>query len=323
MTMRTLTTLGLLLLCALSVVAGARPAVARGSVHVPAHAEVRASVVRLGEVARIAGFDRETAGRLAAIDLGPSPLVGTGRLLPRAYLTTALREGGLPGGASLKLPERLEVTRRAEVLSGKALTETIERKLRMALGDTVEIATLRVPAVPDIKVPAGSEVDVTVNVGDAADGAATAEILIRDGGALVRSQKLAVKVDAVVEVWTMVEERPRGHVVTAEDLQRVRVPRSRMAVDAIRSPAEVDGGTLKRAVGPGEQLTRRYVEMPPIVSRGDRVTMVARSGGIRITAVGEALGSARQGEPVRVRNIDSLKIISGRAVAAQTVEMEL
>jgi len=321
MTMRTRTTIGLL--CALFVVAGTHPAVARGSVHVPAHAEVRASVVRLGEVARIVGFDREMAGRLAAINLGPSPLVGTGRLLPRAYLATALRDGGLPGGASLKLPDRLEVTRRAEVLSGQTLTETVERKLRSALGDTIEIATLRVPAIPDLKVPAGAEVDVIVDVGDATSGAASAEIVIRDGEALVRSQKLTVKVDGVVEAWTMAEERPRGHVVTAADLLRVSVPRSRKSVDAIRSVAEVDGGTLKRAVEKGELLTRRYVEMPPLVSRGDRVTMVARSGGIRITAVGEALGSARQGEPVRVRNLDSLKIISGRAVAAQTVEMEL
>lgn len=301
----------------------ARPAAARGSVVVSARAEVRSAVVRLGEVARIGGVDRATASRLAAIELGPAPLVGTGRLLPKAFLAAALRDGGVPGDVSLKLPERLEVTRRAETLSGQTLTATVEDKIRAALGETVEIASLRVPSVPDLRVPAGAAVEVRIDVRDAADGAASAEVVIRDGETLVRSQKIAVKVDAVGEVLTAVGELPKGHVVSAEDVQRVRLPRSRIAADAVRSLAEVEGGTLKRPVGPGEPLTRRYVELPPVVSRGDRVTMIARSGGIRITAIGEALGTARQGEPVRVRNIDSLKIISGRAVAAQTVEMEL
>jgi flagella basal body P-ring formation protein FlgA len=296
---------------------------ARGAVSVAARAEVRRSTVRLGEVARIAGFDRAVTARLAEIDLGPAPLVGTGRLLPRAFLVAALRDAGVPADAALKLPERLEVTRASETLSGPGLTAKVEAAVRAALGDTVEIAELRVPNVPDLKVPAGADVSVSAEARGGADGMVSAEIVIRDDGALVRSQKVAVKVDAVESVFTAIGALPRGHVLTTADLQRVRLPRSRVGPDAVRTPNEVDGGTLKRPLEPGEQVSRRYVEMPALVSRGDRVTMVARSGGIRITAIGEALGTARQGEPVRVRNIDSLKIISGRAVAAQTVEMEL
>lgn len=294
-----------------------------GSIAIPGAVEVRSAKVHLGDVARLGGFDRETRTRLAAIDLGPAPLVGTGRLLPRAYLKSALSGVDVPPGTQLRLPERLELTRASEILKGATLSRAVEDALRQALPPGVEVSSVRVPLLSDLRIPAGSTYEITLaRTGDLA-GPVTAEVTFKDDGALVRTQRISLHVDAVGRAYVAAGPLGRGQTLGENEIREVRLPESQIPEDAVRSLADLGGAILRRPLEDGEPLTRRALELPPLVSRGDRVTMIAQSGGIRITAVGEALGSGRRGETVKVRNVDSQKIVSGRVSASQTVSMEL
>ena len=108
---------------------------------------------------------------------------------------------------------------------------------------------------------------------------------------------------------------------TADDLVPLRVPESRVPADAVRDPSLVEGATLRRAMKRGEPLRLAHVLIPPLVQRGDRVRMVAVRGAIRITASGEALAAAARGQTVRVRNLDSQRVVVGRVVGPGAVEM--
>ena len=48
---------------------------------------------------------------------------------------------------------------------------------------------------------------------------------------------------------------------------------------------------------------------------------VAKVGQLRLTAVGEALQDGLAGEMIRVRNVDSNKIVSGRVLECAVVEV--
>lgn len=295
---------------------------AAGSITVSRSVAVRSSQVHLGDVARLTGFDRETRDRLAGIDLGPAPVVGTGRLLPRAFVSAAIKEADVPAGTRVSVPERLELTRASQILSGDALSRAIEDKLRAALPRTLDVAEIRVPLLSDLKVPDGSDFEIKLSgVGGA--GPITAEIVVKDGETLVRSQRVAVRVDTVSTLIVADGELGRGQTIGAGEVRVLRVPESRIPDDAIRNVAELEGAALRRSLKDGEAVTKRSLELLPLIHRGDRVTMVAEGGGIRITATGEALGSGRRGDAVKVRNLDSQKIVSGRVTASQTVSMEL
>jgi flagellar basal body P-ring formation protein FlgA len=62
--------------------------------------------------------------------------------------------------------------------------------------------------------------------------------------------------------------------------------------------------------------------MPPMVKRNDRVSIVAESGSLRITAMGEVRESASRGERVKVVNLGSNKEIFARVVDPKTVQVE-
>jgi hypothetical protein len=61
---------------------------------------------------------------------------------------------------------------------------------------------------------------------------------------------------------------------------------------------------------------------PILVKPRDMVRLVARVGALRVTALGEALQEGRHGETVRVRNVDSSKVVAGRVADAQVVEID-
>jgi flagella basal body P-ring formation protein FlgA len=52
------------------------------------------------------------------------------------------------------------------------------------------------------------------------------------------------------------------------------------------------------------------------------VRLVANIGAVRVTARAEALQDGRAGQAIRVRNVDSNRIVSGRVIDRNLVEIE-
>ncbi|MDI9237406.1 flagellar basal body P-ring formation chaperone FlgA [Lysobacter sp. LF1] len=64
-------------------------------------------------------------------------------------------------------------------------------------------------------------------------------------------------------------------------------------------------------------------EAPPLVQRGDPVTLVSRVGGMEVRMAGRAMGAAAVGATVSVENTGSRRIIRGRLVGPGVVEVQL
>lgn len=52
------------------------------------------------------------------------------------------------------------------------------------------------------------------------------------------------------------------------------------------------------------------------------MTLVAMHGGLEIRATGRALADAALGAPIRVQNVNSLKIVEGRADSSGRVRVD-
>lgn len=302
----------------------ATPAFAVPAIKVGPRAEVSASTVRLGDVAKLRGFTKDARARFANIELGSAPAIGTGKLLPKAFLATRIRDGGVPPGVRLDLPHRLEVSREAEVLRGSEvgarIADAIRREMPHADGD---VAALVVPRVPDLKVPRGADVDISFDKNERFSGPnVTATVVVTDGGARVQTRRVSARLDVFTTAYGVSASARRGHPLDVAELVPLRLARSQVPDDAIRSAEEADRANLRRDVRPGEPIRRAWLEVPPIVKRGDRVRMVARRGRVELSAMGEALGDARRGQTVRVRNLASRKIVSGHVQGANLVVME-
>ena len=131
-----------------------------------------------------------------------------------------------------------------------------------------------------------------------------------------------VKVETLRTVLALKRPLRRGEVIAAEDLEAVRMDTGRLTRDYYTRPAAVVGHTLKRSAAGGTVLTSALVEEPPVIRRGQRVSLVSGATGIAVRAPGEALADARPGQLVRVRNLSSGKIVEGVAQASGSVKVQ-
>jgi flagella basal body P-ring formation protein FlgA len=91
--------------------------------------------------------------------------------------------------------------------------------------------------------------------------------------------------------------------------------------DRIGSLAQLHGLRLRRSIAAGTVLTSDALEPQPVVRRGETVTLVAESAGFEVRESGRALSDAAPGDVVRIQNVNSLKIVEGRADEAGIVRI--
>jgi flagella basal body P-ring formation protein FlgA len=84
----------------------------------------------------------------------------------------------------------------------------------------------------------------------------------------------------------------------------------------------VIGKRTKRAIDPNLPLKLNFLEVPPLVRRGDLVTIVAESDTLKITTQGIVSENGCKGEMVRVINTNSRKDVYARVVDSRTVAVD-
>lgn len=146
--------------------------------------------------------------------------------------------------------------------------------------------------------------------------------ILRSDGRVVRNMTLTVDLEALAPVAVAATDLPRGAILEAEDLTMVT-----MDLSGLRSPCldggEMIGKKLRRPVRMGSPLMRSGVETPPLVKRGDLVTITASKGALTVTARGQAQENGAEDDTIRVKNIASKKEILCRVTAPSSVEVEL
>ena len=131
-----------------------------------------------------------------------------------------------------------------------------------------------------------------------------------------------VTVEAEVIVLVASRALPRGVRPGPTDLIQVTRMLQGFSNSYINDLSEIEGFHLARPLAPGTPLERAMLAVDPVVRRGESVTLVAMHGGLEIRATGRALADAAPGAPVRVQNVNSLKIVEGRADSSGRVRVD-
>jgi len=85
--------------------------------------------------------------------------------------------------------------------------------------------------------------------------------------------------------------------------------------------ADLVGQRLTRPLQAGDVILTSYVKRPPMIKRGDLVSIILDMGGIHIRAEGKALRTAARGERLQVQNLRSKEIIQAVAESAGMVRV--
>jgi flagella basal body P-ring formation protein FlgA len=113
-----------------------------------------------------------------------------------------------------------------------------------------------------------------------------------------------------------------GETVAAEALKEVRLKPGKQAPEAVAiSLAELDGKVARRTLLPGRYVPLSSLREAYLVEQGAAVEVVFVSGVLTISASAVTLEPGSAGDLVKVRNIDSGKILSGTVMADGSIRI--
>ncbi len=111
--------------------------------------------------------------------------------------------------------------------------------------------------------------------------------------------------------------------LSAEDIETDFRDISMLGDNQINLPEKAIGKQLTKSLRAGDIIFSYLLKSPPVVSRGDLVTIIARSGGLQVSAPGEVKNAGAIGEIVRVKNLNSRRVLQARVVDSSLVEVDL
>jgi flagella basal body P-ring formation protein FlgA len=109
------------------------------------------------------------------------------------------------------------------------------------------------------------------------------------------------------ETATLTRAFARGEMIRDGDIAIERRPKAE-ASDAMRADAVV-GQAARRDLRPGQYLRASDLMKPELVGRGDLVTLVFESPGVKVTMQAKALEAGTKGDVIQVMNQQSKRVV--------------
>ena len=289
-------------------------------------AEIAEDRIYLGHICTVTGENVGKVHRLENIVLGKAPLPGNVRHISADYVRLRLKQADADlSKITLRVPRDITVARATVIVSRKEIERAVADYIRANIPwdkDRVKINSIEVGS--DVVLPKGN-VSYRIEPLRNADfrGRVPLPIHFSVNGLFQKRILAMADVSVLTEVVVVRKSIARYHRITENDIELREKDLSRTRSHIITDPEEVLGKRAKRSIATGTILRPDLIEYPPLVKRGDVVLMVAKSAGLRITALGIVdQREGRRGERIRVENMDSKKSIYGRVVDAKTVEID-
>ncbi len=113
-----------------------------------------------------------------------------------------------------------------------------------------------------------------------------------------------------------------GDLIMREDLTFIPVSVPSLDHDFVLDPRRIIGKEVLRPLPPRKPIRKEGIQDPPVVKKGDRVTLEVRQGGLLVQTIGMAKASGKTGETIPVKNQQSGREVLGTIVGAGVVGVQ-
>jgi len=142
-------------------------------------------------------------------------------------------------------------------------------------------------------------------------------------GSAVRRWYVPVQLHWWANVVTVRQELPVRSLLQASDLQVERKDVAGHIGTFWTSKGDLQGMRLTRPLHANDVVFSHMVKRPPLIKRGDRITILAGNASFSVRAEGEAMKSANKGERILVQNMRSKQRVQAIVVDAHTVQVHI
>jgi flagella basal body P-ring formation protein FlgA len=296
--------------------AGVAAASESGRITVHRAAVVAGPTIRLGDLARLEG----SAAALADVELGPAPTAAAPKRLDGEAILRRLEDAGMDASATrYVIPATVRVERSAREVTVEEIRTAVLNVAGDALpaGETIRELEVAGP----VRIPAGDFEARVSTPQSGRPGRRRFDVQLVHDGAVLATVPVTARTDARGTVVVTRHAVPRGTVLGADDLAVVERNAKDVPDDAFREPAEAIGLETTVALAAEAPLPRTALAAPVVVKRGDLVTLLVETAGMRLSVAGEALEAGAVGAGIKVLNRASKQTVAGKVAARGVVHV--
>ncbi len=146
--------------------------------------------------------------------------------------------------------------------------------------------------------------------------------VISVNGVVRNKVKLSGWADVFESVVCAARNLKRKEIIQADDVYLARKNISHASANYLTDIGQAIGLMAKHSIKADKPIKARMLEKSPVVNKGDLVTILAESSGLRITVPGRVLMKGFAGELVKVQNLMSKRKIYAKIVNPSTVMVD-
>jgi flagella basal body P-ring formation protein FlgA len=260
--------------------------------------------------------------KIGDIQLCRSPLPGRSkRLSGRHVLSLLAATGELPKTAKVSVPESIHITRQCQHIREDRLRALYKGYIAEHLkGAAFKVRRFGVRG--DNRFATGAlSYRVEKNFNPEFKGTVALRLRVFVDGKEDGCLALQGWVDRFGRVVCARRPVRYNSILTAADLELKTVNMAAYPAGLITELAGAVGQLCKVTLFPGSPVRTCMLGAVPLVARGERVEILAASGGLRVSTLGIAKTAGGMGQQVQVQNIHSGKTVVGRVTGDATVEV--
>ena len=296
----------------------ATPAMSAPQIYLLRNVTMDGKALTVGAVAVVTGADKETVDAIRAVRLGRSPFPGEQiHLSPRTMLSRMAMSGINTRGIRFSGARQVRVTSRHQEITAERIESVALDELLACVGDVPGVTYTADGKVDgeSINTSAGEVTLAAKVLGESAGPTATVVVSgTGEHGEKLFDRALTFRATySAVRVVASRDLRP-GELLDEDSitLETVRTPSRPRSQPSL---ATFMGSRTRSWIKRGALLAKSMVHMPSpeiIVERNNPVQMRISMPGMTVTAMGLALMPGREGDIIRVRNVDTMRIVSAR-----------
>ena len=177
----------------------------------------------------------------------------------------------------------------------------LDQRLRMPMCDKELTASLESPAKPLGRVT----------------------VKVRCEGASPWTVFVPAQVRLFRDVVTVTRPLRRAGIVEPDDVTLRERDVSLIGQGYFTSVDQAIGQRLTRPMVTDQVITLVHLEQAEVIRKGDQVVITARSGTLSVRMPGEALSNGGMAEQIRVKNLNSRRVIKAQVTAPGQVEVSM
>jgi flagella basal body P-ring formation protein FlgA len=292
------------------------------NIRLPAEATVESENLTLGQIANITG-DEKLAAKAREIAIGRISLPGQKVTVDRALIVSRLACSGITEcNPVISGAEKVTVTQAARVIKGGSF---IESGLSFLTDNVKEqsIAKWEAVRLPAELVLSGQARSIELSprlLSRSSNGQAVVEVSVIADGQQAGTRQVTFRPKYNTRRVITAKDVSAGETLTADNTRIEKVITDEPEPDDWTAPY---GLLAARNLAAGSIVGQGMAKAPQpavVIERNQSVVIRIDRAGLVVTAMGRAMQQGKLGECIKVRNIDSQRVISAKVNEDGTVE---